>query len=140
MGRNKSTGGSHNKNLSTYKSKRTFKQKDKNQSTLFKFLKNARNVEESTQSEVDPSQEQQPMDTPDLGLNESEPSTHSDSEADSETNKAENAVEDSINQHASSVAHQIQEKWETAFEFATYLAKQRGWLCKICSEYGEGSK
>ena len=37
-------------------------------------------------------------------------------------------------------AHQIQEKWEIAYPFAIYSAKQKGWLCKVCSEYGEGTE
>ena len=46
MGRNKTTGGSHNKKTSTYKSKTIFKPQNKNkQSTLFKFLKYPRDVD-----------------------------------------------------------------------------------------------
>ena len=38
------------------------------------------------------------------------------------------------------LAHQIHEKWETKYPFAYYTAKQNGWLCLICSEYGDGDK
>ena len=38
------------------------------------------------------------------------------------------------------IAHHIQQKWETAQSFAIYSAKQKRWLCRVCSEYGEGTK
>ena len=38
------------------------------------------------------------------------------------------------------IAHQIQEKWETAYPLAIHSVKQEGWLCKVSSEYGEGTK
>ena len=51
MGRNKTTGGSHNKKASTYKSKRIFKSQNKNkQPTLFKFLKYSRDVDNNEDS------------------------------------------------------------------------------------------
>ena len=51
MGRNKTTGGSHNKKASTYKLKRMFKPQNKNkQSTLFKFLKYSRDVDNNEDS------------------------------------------------------------------------------------------
>ena len=38
------------------------------------------------------------------------------------------------------MAHQIQEKWETSYHFAIYSAKQKGWFCKVCSEFSEGTE
>ena len=37
-------------------------------------------------------------------------------------------------------AHQIQEKWESKFLFTIYSTKERGWLCKVCAEYSEGTE
>ena len=62
-----------------------------------------------------------------------------------EDNDIENTSEDEAPnfktlQNTYMVAHQIQEKWETAYPFAMYTAKQKGWLCNICAEYGEGTE
>ena len=37
-------------------------------------------------------------------------------------------------------AHQIHEKWESKFSFAIYSTKERGWFCKVCAEYSEGTE
>ena len=34
--------------------------------------------------------------------------------------------------------HQIQTKWKVSFPFVFYSSSIDGWLCKLCSEYGEG--
>ena len=36
-------------------------------------------------------------------------------------------------------AHQAQRKWEELYTFAFYSASSRGWFCKICRQYGEGT-
>ena len=36
--------------------------------------------------------------------------------------------------------YQTQEKWELRFPFAYYSASKKGWLCHLCSEYGEGDE
>ena len=36
-------------------------------------------------------------------------------------------------------AHQAQRKWEELYPFAFYSASSRGWFCKICQQYGEGT-
>ena len=36
-------------------------------------------------------------------------------------------------------AHQAQVKWEELYPFASYSASSRGWFCKICQQYGEGT-
>ena len=36
-------------------------------------------------------------------------------------------------------AHQAQAKWEELYPFAFYSASSRGWFCKICQQYGEGT-
>ena len=62
-----------------------------------------------------------------------------------EDNYIENTSEDEAPnfktpQNTYMVAHQIQEKWETTYPFAIYTAKQKGWICNICAEYGEGTE
>ena len=37
-------------------------------------------------------------------------------------------------------AHLILEKWESKFPLAIYSEKERGWLCKVYSEYNEGTE
>ena len=34
--------------------------------------------------------------------------------------------------------HERQAKWERLFPNALYSAKQKGWLCTVCMEYGAG--
>ena len=36
--------------------------------------------------------------------------------------------------------HQTQEKWELQYLFAFYSTSNRGWLCHLCNEYGEGDE
>ena len=35
---------------------------------------------------------------------------------------------------------QTQEKWELRYSFAFCTLSNRGWLCHLCSEYGEGDE
>lgn len=192
MGRHKTTGGSHNKNSSSYKSKRTGIKTDKRQQqTLKKFLQNSRRLDEeeepcssvnnnnniSTNNELSSpvnielsppvnielsspvnielsssvnSELSHPVNN-DLFCDENSdehvldpksPST--DDEDDENSNIIENANEDQAPNFKTiennyMVAHQIQEKWESRYPFVMYTAKGKGWLCKVCTEYGEGS-
>ena len=105
-----------------------------------KFLKNVRTVEEEDelQSSVNNNIESIITDTEtspptiDLGYENSieEINNKEDSTGDQTPNFK--AIQNNY-----IMAHQIQEKWETAYHFAIYSAKQKGWLCKVCSEFGE---
>ena len=64
MGRNKTTGSSHNKKASTYKSNRSMKADKKQQQTLHKFLKNARTVDEEEEEEETRSSVNEHIDEP----------------------------------------------------------------------------
>ena len=95
MGRNNTTGGSHNKNASTYKSKRISKPQNKNkQSTLFKFWKYSRDVdnnEDSRQNEMEPCEEfpAEGTEQPICNSSDSEVNSSSDEDLDVDVNEEE---------------------------------------------------
>ena len=154
MRRNNTTGGSHKKKASTYKSKRIFKPQNKNkQSILLKFLKYSQDVdnnEDSRPNEMEPCEEFPTKGTEKLIYNssDSEVSSSSDEDLDVDVNEEETSkdeidreVPNYLNKDNSYFsAHQIQEKWESKFPFTIYLATERGWLCKVCTEYSEGTE
>ena len=153
MGRNKTTGGSHNKKASTYKLKRMFKPQNKNkQSTLFKFLKYSRDVdnnEDSRQNEMEPCEEFPTEGTEESIYNSSDIEVNSSNDEDLDVDVNKETSKDEIDREVLNYlnkdnsyfsAHQILEKWESKFLFAIYLAKERGWLCKVCTEYSEGTE
>ena len=153
IGQNNTAGRSHNKKASTYKSKRIFKPQNKNkQSTLFKFLKYSRDVdnnEDSRQNEMEPCEEfpAEGTEEPIYNSSDSEVNRSSDEDLDVDVNEEETS-EDEIDREVPNYlntdnsyfsAHQIQEQWESKFPFA-YSEKERGWLCKVCAEYNEGTE
>ena len=78
----------------------------------------------------------------------SEVSSSSDEDIDVDVNddetskdKSEREVPNYLNKDNSYFsAHQIHEKWESKFPFAIYSTKERGWFCKVCAEYSEGTE
>ena len=78
----------------------------------------------------------------------SEVSSSSDEDLDVDVNddetskdKSEREVPNYLNKDNSYFsAHQIHEKWESKFPFAIYSTKERGWFCKVCAEYSEGTE
>ena len=100
MGRNKTTGGSHNKKASTYKSKRIFKSQNKNkQPTLFKFLKYSRDVdnnEDSRQKEMEPCEEfpTEGTEEPIYNSSDSEVNSSSDEDLDVDVNEEETSKDE----------------------------------------------
>ena len=139
MGRNNTAGGSHNKKASTYKSKRIFRPQNKNkQSISFKFLKHSQDVdnnEDSCQNEMEPCVEfpTEGTEEPIYNSSDSEVNSSSDEDLDMDVNEEETSkneinreVPNYLNKDDSYFsAHQIQEKWESKFPFAIYLAKER---------------
>ena len=119
IGQNNTTGRSHNKKASTFKSKRIFKPQNKNkQSTLFKFLKYSRDVdnnENSHQNEMEPCEE-----FPTEGTEEPIYNSSSDEDLNVDVNEEETSkdeidrkVPNYLNKDNSYFStHQIQEKWE----------------------------
>ena len=48
---------------------------------------------------------------------------------------------ESRKQHKSCLEiNQIQAKWERLYDFAIYKASENGWICSVCSEYGDGDE
>ena len=144
MGGNKTTGDRHNKNSSKYKSTRTaFKIDKRQQHTLMKFLKNVRSVEEEDESQYSVNNNIESIITD----TETSPPTIDleDKISIEEINSKEVSTGDETSnfkaiQNNYIMLHQIQEKRETAYHFAIYSAKQKGCLCKACSEFAEGTE
>ena len=135
MGRNKTTGGSHNKNVLTYKSKRIFKPQNKNkQSSLFKFFfkysRDVDNKEDSRQNEMEPCEEfpTEGTEEPIYNSSNSEVNSSSDEDLDVDVNEEETSKDEKDRGvpnylHKDFSVHQIQEKWESKFPFAIYSTK-----------------
>ena len=80
---------------------------------------------------------------------ESEESTHDSDDSSNDSDKDELEIQDETvtienNQERKSVDGRLflkimqpHKHWDTGYLFAFYLAKEKGWLCKICTEYGE---
>ena len=154
MGRNKTTEGSHNKKTSIYKPERIFRPQNNNkQSTLFKFLKYSRDVdnnEDSRQNEIKPCEEfdREGTEEPIYNNSDSDVNSSSDEDLDVDLNEEETS-KDKIDREVPNYlikgnsyfsAHQIQEKWESKIPFAKHSTKERGQLCKVCAEYREGTE
>ena len=45
-----------------------------------------------------------------------------------------------IDGHSYLVVHQSHEKWEHFYPFLFFTSSKNGWLCIVCSEYGEGDE
>ena len=150
MGRLKSTGGSHNKSSSTYRSANrlacvTGKHPPK-QTSLVNFFqrKEAEENEPSTSSSNmnETNQDITSMSDHETSLSEKEYDMSDSEVSSSDSSEEENNIidiEDHVIDGRSYLReHQTQAKWEEKYEFAIYSASGGGWLCKTCSEYGDG--
>ena len=146
MGRPKTSGLSHNKNASTYESKRNKQTSANRQMTLFDMMKKKPEEKRNEERKAEEPEECT-----------SGASRMSETESDNSSMKSLSDVEDNETMDASEYlnfdgklqaskdgrsylqARQAQEHWETEYPFAFFSAKENGWLCKVCLEYGEGA-
>ena len=153
MVRPRTTGGSHNKQSSTYRSKRTSND-SKSQRSIFDMLNTKKSKIDKEQRTSDDengvSVEEQSTSTEQLNIlanqnvtmsdnNDSEESnyeTPTSSDDESDDAMLNNEGESFHNSCPYLAAQQAQARWEEQYDFALYSVTGQGWLCKICSEYG----
>ena len=117
-----------------------------------KFLKNIQTIEEEDESQSSVNNNIQPIITdtdtfhPTIDLEDEIyiEEINEESNAEDKNNKGDKTGDETLNfkniQNNYMIAHQIQEKWEKVYPFAIYSVKQKGWLCKVCPENGEGTE
>ena len=150
MGRLKSTGGSHNKSSSTYRSANrlagvTGKHPSK-QTSLVNFFQR-KEAEENEPSTSSSNMNETNQDITSMSDHETSSSEKEYDMSDSEVSSSDSSEEENniidiedhvIDGRSYLREHQTQAKWEEKYEFAIYSASGGGWLCKTCSEYGDG--
>ena len=138
MGRPKTSGHSHNKKSSTYKSKRmSSNATDSRQKSIFDAFRSqnkSANDEETENNAVnDPEKSDESLSESENEVADDHDSVIGDSDTDTDQGK--------IDGRSYLVVHQSHEKWENRFPFAYYSASKKGWLCKVCSNYkGSGDE
>lgn len=158
MGRPKTTGQSHNKKSSTYASKRSEQAGSarNRQTTLFDMYKTENKVQEETEaatastSTANVDEQQSYSVEQNMDFNENQESSLSSNSSSVDLGTESNGDDGDDNNEEGDfhlapkdgrtyqTVMQNHAYWENEFPFAYYSAKDRGWLCKHCTEFGVG--
>ena len=153
MGRPKMTGKNHNKKPTTYTTLPKDKTTKHQQRNIFESFRLSKSVEMSEDgSTTGPSHELE--NETNESINHESSTDHEQksdqyndtdihrSDTEAETSDASSNIDIELNNtnisHNYLDEHERQAKWERLFPNALYSAKQKGWLCTVCMEYGAG--
>ena len=142
MERPKTTGCSHNKSSVTQRSERKILTSGGQKKLTDLFKSNVQ--EKATISDTEQQSTSSSLSSPSSSV-ESTPvnisyDVNENESSDSPSNDENMDTKAPIDGRSHLVVHQPREKWKNLYPFLFFSSYKNGWLCIVCSEYGEGDE